>query len=138
MLIRAPLSLAFTPSNMRHGLTDYQTVFNDWDIAGDATYLGVTDAEHANYFGRSLHFMAIELNWRPHDNIPRHYRQDLEALLWVLALVFLAYRSACETDVKPHLSCQSSIIRTARKFSHNAQVKNITKNPPAAKLLEST
>ena len=44
-----------------------------------------------------------------------------------LALVFLAYRSACETDVKPHLSRQSQIVRTARKFSHNAQVKKDTR-----------
>ncbi|KAI5828845.1 hypothetical protein K523DRAFT_321083 [Schizophyllum commune Tattone D] len=51
--------------------------------------------------------MAIELNWRPHDNIPDHYRHDLEALLRVLALVFLAYRPACETNVNPHLSRQS-------------------------------
>ncbi|KAI5890136.1 uncharacterized protein SCHCODRAFT_02630961 [Schizophyllum commune H4-8] len=88
---------------MRHGSTDHQAVINDWDIAGDATHVGVADAEHANCAGRrgTLHFMAIELNWRFHDNLPHHYRHELEALLWVLAFVFLAYRPACETDVKP-------------------------------------
>ncbi|KAL1756703.1 hypothetical protein FB107DRAFT_273709 [Schizophyllum commune] len=88
---------------MRHGLADNQAVINDWDIADDATHVGVADAEHAECAGRrgTLHFMAIELNWRPHYNIPHHYRHDLEALLWILASVFLAYRPACEADVKP-------------------------------------
>lgn len=88
---------------MCHGLTDRQAVINDWDIAGDAIHAGIADAQHAECAGRrgTLQFMAIELNWRPHDNIPHHYRHDLEALLWVLAFVFLAYRPACETDVKP-------------------------------------
>ena len=37
---------------MHRGLTDHQAVINDWDIAGDATHVGVTDAEHVDFVGR--------------------------------------------------------------------------------------
>ena len=64
---------------MCHRPTDRQAVIHDWDVTGDAIHAGIADIQHADFVGRRG---TLRVELETHDNIPHHYRHDLEALLW--------------------------------------------------------